>query len=50
MLYAAWIINDLITTRGTHDGAHRAFLLTPIPEPAGLVLLGVCLVAYSLLR
>jgi probable HAF family extracellular repeat protein len=36
-LLAATAINDAgqIVGSGQHTGAHRAFLLTPIPEPAG---------------
>lgn len=45
-------INDLgqIVGWGLHNGNERAFLLTPIPEPASLVMLGGCLVGLSLLR
>jgi probable HAF family extracellular repeat protein len=47
LLKQASAINDAgqIAGYGTIHGETHAFLLTPMPEPAGLSLLGLCSVA-----
>jgi probable HAF family extracellular repeat protein len=47
VLNRAFGINDagMITGWGTINGQERAYLLTPVPEPSGLTLAGIALVA-----